>query len=412
MKRQKISGATYLLLIFISLSYPVAAANISALSCTSTDVQNAINQAGNGDTVTVPGGSCTWSPRVTIPSTKGITLDGGGNTAIAGTAALAVAASASTTTRVTGFSFTGIGDPNNGDVSFSGSTASAAFRLDHNTFSSGGTAIFVTVWNNAPGLIDHNSLTGGAASEMIHNMGMGATLLVGWLDDVTPGSASMLFIEDNTFTYPASGNPAYGYGTTAIQSYYGARTVFRYNTLNMTQVDQHGTPGNIGARWWEIYNNTFNVVPNGNLDKYMGLRAGSGVIFNNVKTGSPNGGAGGIVLYEEDTGIWPLAYQVGSGINGNIDGHLACGTRNNSPAYLWNNQAPDLNASGGSANVQANRDFFAAATQPATMFRGELLTDTCSTTYNYAPYTYPHPLQAGGTTSRPVQPTGLTAVVQ
>jgi hypothetical protein len=48
-------------------------------------------------------------------------------------------------------------------------------------------------------------------------------------------------------------------GNSAVQSYNGARTVFRHNSLDFSQVDQHGTNGNIGARWWEIYDNTFNI---------------------------------------------------------------------------------------------------------------------------------------------------------
>ena len=117
----------------------------------------------------------------------------------------------------------------------------------------------------------------------------------------------MVYIETNTFTFNATGNPAYFWGTSAVQSYYGARTVFRYNTLNNAQVDQHGTCGSIGARWWEIYNNTFNVVVNGNQSTYMALRDGAGVVFNNhVSDPQNNGGAGSIELTEDCTsGTYP-----------------------------------------------------------------------------------------------------------
>jgi hypothetical protein len=60
-----------------------------------------------------------------------------------------------------------------------------------------------------------------------------------------------------------------------MQSYYGARTVFRHNYLHMSHVDQHGTGGMIGARWWEVYENTFYVVQNGNQSEYIMMRAGS-----------------------------------------------------------------------------------------------------------------------------------------
>ena len=58
------------------------AATITATSCSAANVQSAINSANNGDVVTIPGGTCTWSSTVTIPSTKGITLSGGGDTTI------------------------------------------------------------------------------------------------------------------------------------------------------------------------------------------------------------------------------------------------------------------------------------------------------------------------------------------
>jgi hypothetical protein len=259
--------------------------------------------------------------------------------------------------------------------------------------------IFIETSGNAPGLIDHNTFTGGAASEMIHNLGVGAS---GWTDSLTPGSATMLFVEDNTFTYAASGNPAYFWGSSAIQSYYGARTVVRHNTLNMCQVDQHGTAGMVGARWWEIYENTFNVVANGNQSNYMALRAGSGVIFNNHKTGSANQGAGTVELVEEDSG-YPALYQIGRGINQQL-----------SPTYVWGNDS-SLAVGSGSSNVVLGRDFYVSATQPASMLRQQSSTDSSSTTYSYTPYTYPHPLQSGGgsqsTSTPPQAPTGLSALV-
>ena len=249
-------------------------------------------------------------------------------------------------------------------------------------------------------MIDHNTFTGGAASEMIHNMGMlPEGLDSGWNDDLVPGGSDMLFVEDNSFTYPVTGtqdHSAYFSGTSAIQSYYGARTVFRYNKLYMVQIDQHGTPGAVGARWWEIYENDFYTVPYANQSNYMALRAGSGVIFNNRQSGPTDGSVGVIELLEEDSDS-PSLYQIGRGI-----------FQNPSPAYLWNNAA-SMPVSSGSANVQAGRDFFVSTTAPATMVRWESSADNSATTYTYTPYTYPHPLQK---VVGPAPPTGLTVIVQ
>jgi hypothetical protein len=391
---------------------PAQAHIISAASCSQSDVQNAINAASNGDRVIVPGGSCTWTqldaatnlPIVTIPLTKYVTLDGGGATTVSGV--IVFTASPALTgglTRITGFNFIGSGTNARaiygygcGGLSGCGGYLTSTWRIDHNTFTSTALAIFVEVAGNGPGLIDHNTFTGGQASEMIHNMGtLPEGLDAGWNDDVLPGGPNMLFVEDNSFTYQAEGNPAYFYGTSAIQSYYGARTVFRHNSLTMVQIDQHGTPGAVGARWWEIYENDFYTVPNANQSNYITLRAGSGVVFNNRQSG-PNDGGGIIELLEEDSD-YPSLYQIGRGI-----------LQNPSPAYIWNN-APSMPVASGSANVQAGRDFFASSNAPATMVRWESSADNSATTYTYTSYTYPHPLQK---VVGPAPPTGLTVIVQ
>ena len=345
------------------------AATVSVASCNQTDVQNSINTAQNGDTVLVPGGTCAWTSSVTIPSTKGITLDGNRATV---NGQIHLQQNSTTGSRITGFILPRVGSFSvGGTITVGGSKTSAPFRIDHNTFPNSDTQIEIS--GNAPGLLDHNSFTiPGGNAEIIHNLGMGPSDASGWSDDINPGSPDAVYIEDNTFTNNVSGNPAYFWGASAVQSYYGARTVVRHNTMNMVHVDQHGTPGNIGARWWEIYENTFFVVPNGNQSDYVRVRAGSGVIFNNHKTGSANLGAGTIELVEEDTG-YPALYQIGRGKNQVLD-----------PAYVWGNDA-SMPVGSGSSNVQAGRDYY------------------LTTKLGYTPYTYPHPLQ-GGTTPPPPLP--------
>jgi len=335
-------------------SYPKGAA-VNASNCSQSAVQSAIDSAASGNTVSLP--SCpatTWSSKVTIPGSKGITLNGNGATI---TGAVDVTQNDRTSTRITHFNFT---SPKS--VYFHGTPSSATARLDHSKFSGGDSSILVELEGNAPVLIDHNEFSGGGASEMIHNYGTWDDS--GWKDEVTPGGPNMVFIEDNTFNNTgASGSPAYFWGTSAVQSYYGARTVFRHNTLNMAQVDQHGTAGMVGARWWEIYENTFNVVQNGNQSNYMAIRAGSGVIFNNHKTGAQNQGAGAIELIEEDPG-YPALYQIGRGRNQSLE-----------PAYIWGNDA-SMRVVSNSPNVQKGRDFHESE-KP-----------------HYKPYRYPHPMVA------------------
>jgi hypothetical protein len=216
-------------------------------------------------------------------------------------------------------------------------------------------------------------------------------------------------MEDNTFT--ASSNTAW------IQSYYGAATVLRFNTLTDVQYDNHGTGGARGGRWWEVYGNTLSsdgFNPN--------IRAGSGVMFNES---SLNAG-----LCEEDSG-YPAQDQIGRGQSQALY-----------PAYAWlytgSVQVDECEAPETEGMVQFNRDVYtdedsasctggstctsgvgSGTTLPTSCTTGTAFWDTdaggdwntlsggandgalykCTATDTwtlyYTPYTYPHPLQSG-----------------
>jgi len=85
---------------------PAQASTIKAASCSQSDVQTAINSASTGDIVIVPG-PCTaaWSSTVTIPSTKGITVQASGVVTVTQDG-FQLNQNASTTSRITGFTFT------------------------------------------------------------------------------------------------------------------------------------------------------------------------------------------------------------------------------------------------------------------------------------------------------------------
>jgi hypothetical protein len=370
------------------LSGMVEAAVVTANSCSSSDVQSAINSAASGDTVNVPAPcTATWNTRVSIPGTKGITLKGNGANIVRGslangTEALSLSANSIAPSRITGFVFTSSSSASNGVFITvrNGNEGSAKFRIDNCTFIGRSVGVHVKIASPVYGVIDHNSFTWEGNNEVIHNEAYGSDSTAGWSNDVAPGSADAVYIEDNTFTNEVTGNPAYFLSGSALQSYYGARTVFRYNRLTMAHVDQHGTAGMIGARWWEIYENTFYIVQNGNQNDYIQVRGGSGVIFNNRLEGFRNLGSGVIRLYEEDSG-YPALYQVGRGKNQVLD-----------PAYVWGNDA-DMPVSSQSSNVQVNRDFYKAPKS------------------GYTPYVYPHPLVTGGTIpTNPGAPTNVRVI--
>src|SRR5712691_9532176 len=75
MKRRLFASA----LAMISISIPLTgarAADRTAASCSSADVQAAVNAATSGDRVLVPAGSCTYTSAVNIPNGKNITIQG------------------------------------------------------------------------------------------------------------------------------------------------------------------------------------------------------------------------------------------------------------------------------------------------------------------------------------------------
>lgn len=371
------------------------AQTIRDVACSQTAVANAITASASGDTVRVASGTCALT--VTIPNTKGITLQGGfGGVTTITTASGAVTVNAGPTSpgsRVTGFTFTGAGDVNVGVVFLGINSTSATPRLDNNNFSNaanGGT--FVVVQGLGSALLDHNTYLGAGAGEFIHVYGAGAGDNSGWSDNITPGSANMVFIEDNT----AQTNNTTFFAN-LVQQYYGSRVVVRHNILKYCQIDAHGNV-NPKARWWEIYSNTF--FPMGrNQSNYMQIRGGTGLVYGNTVNTSlgGNSGAGAIQFWEESGSTWPMAFQIGSGFGDTTNGHPTCnsGTVNDSPVYAWANDAAMSYVYTGP--VAQNRDVFVSANQPLSLSRYQSSSDTrCVTTYSYTPYTYPHPLAGGG----------------
>jgi hypothetical protein len=273
----------------------------------------------------------------------------------------------------------------------------------------------------------------GSADETIHLLGWGAGDATGWTLDHTPGSTQgALIFEDNTFTTNSSqANNAW------MESFYGAISVWRYNTFNYFWIDFHGNTG-IGTRWWEIYNNTFNGGSNPTCCS-VNARDGSGIVYGNVRG---SGSMGPFGFCAEVAG-YPAKYQIGRGTNQVLF-----------PAYSFQNGiSDDVDGCAGlavSGMVAANRDIYlsAGANCPAGgncasgVGNGTTLPTTCTTntafwktdaggnwdtthggandgalfkctstntwTQYWVPSTYPDPLQGGG--APPTAPLNLRVI--
>jgi len=416
----------------------------TAASCSAADVNTAISASSNGDTVLVPGGTCSWdysSNVVTIPSTKAITLNGQGTTTInfdngdnpgdVSTGAFYVNAGTTTNTFVTGFTFNGgyISGfcPIQINDSYSPRTVTWRFYNNIVNMNSGGSPLVsMCIHGDGPGLVDHNIFnTTVDFSDFTQNWGEGnPASQTAWSEDVIPGGPNMLFFENNTVNGPANLNPT---GTSLSQNYGGVQVVYRHNTLNNVGLDAHGycntstsscQPPNqpnscqyVNTRWWEIYDNTFAATGTStNVYAWVALRGGSGVMWGNTTSGT-NLGAGEVQMQSDcASGFpYPAQDQVGQGITQSSGSQAT----HPSPAYMWGNSGFPISSTN-TNYVNQGTDYFVSSSQPSTILRCESAADVsagCPVSYNYVPYTYPHPL-VSGTTTTIFPPTNVKVLVQ
>jgi hypothetical protein len=302
------------------------------------DIQSKHNSAADGDTITIPAGTFTWSVQLNI--TKAITLQGSGvgNTIIkdAGSAGLInwylVAGKPS---RMTGIEFRDGGRTvaNWGVQTFGSNTNGSTMRMDHCKFDH--LVGFAVTPNDTIGVFDHNTCLNGPNSTIYafdknwNNQGPYAG--GSWADSSHFGSSQFFFIEDNSFILDAP--------YAVIDCYAGARWVFRHNTVTRGHLEVHGTESGIfrGGRAFEVYGNTFNGPTLGNY--IVNGRSGIFVVHDNQTTGisapkvnlanyrteqpdAPWGQVGGTSLWD----VNDVSDHTGNGSGGGANGLYATGT--------------------------------------------------------------------------------------
>lgn len=339
----------------------------TAASCNTSDVQAAVNQAANGDTVTIPAcpSGVAWTSALTV--TKGISIigQGAGSTVLVDntskgdsncegtTPLISVSLSSNVFVRVSGFTINGAprqyncGESAN-HIAISGSTHQ--FRVDDIVFNLQVTGVSASgdVW----GVIDHNTFNDAAdvfPVEVHHDswQGIGGYGDNSWAQPDTLGQAGAVYIEDNTFSFTNSAMFPVG----CFDSEAGGRLVFRHNT-GCPFVGAHGLDSS--GRWrsvrqYEIYSNTFTAQANPNANMYTGvfLRGGTGMIFNN--TFNDNGPTPYITLvqvnnYRDTNGVyfpWGPNYS-GEGCDGRGPFDTNAGTVYASGSYNGASGTKDL----------------------------------------------------------------------
>jgi hypothetical protein len=266
----------------------------------------------NGDTITLPVGTFTWSTPVSI--TKAITLQGAGvgQTIIKDNVqnpsqCLLWALVPGLPARMADIEFkdggrTQTANEPQGYIRFQGRNDNGStIRVDHCKFNNAnGTLCTDTVI----GVFDHNEF-------ILRTPGVSMRCSA-WNGDATGkgdasyaaptnfGSSQFLFFEDNTVSLAPGGQNTKGL-TDAIC---GARFVVRHNIFNNTTVQTHGTEsgGRLrSVRAVDIYDNTFNMTITNSIG---GIRGGIALLHGNIYNGGGNGGMT-LTCYRMNSGDYP-----------------------------------------------------------------------------------------------------------
>lgn len=402
------------LLAFCFLETPIArSAIINASNCTSATVQSAINSASNGDTVSVPAGSCSWNG-INFPNSVGVSLvcanPGSCNISMGGTSGMNGNLSGTNNNfyRVSGFTFSGGGMM----WWFYGPGVMNKLRIDHNTFNLSSESYAVWLGENTTiasfyGVIDNNTLNSPGNSMLLN--------IIGGLNKNPPaspiGTGNNMFVEDNTMNINTMTNAGLG----CMDSSGSAAIVWRHNTTTNCLVTAHAVTHAGGPQNIELYNNLLKVNAGASGAGFAdGTRlfhhqgAGEFIAFNNVFTAySGKGSPIGMTHYRSATpakAVYPSSMGQCNGSSA-LDGNRSPASTyygypcwhqpgrdfagNLMPMYVWNNKWSDTGAKvdmnienpwGGSNpsvqdHIKPDRDFYNAVSasiqaSPSSPFNG------------------------------------------
>ncbi|MBA3353004.1 MAG: hypothetical protein H0U23_11410, partial [Blastocatellia bacterium] len=337
--RNAARGASLLAIgIWFASLHVVDAATITAKSASRADVGAAVSSANDGDTVTIPAGSATWTSTLTI--TKNISLIGAGEgqtTITSNTDSTSPlisvdldheASAPNYSFRMSGFTLKSSNatpkPEDNAYIKLYGHSAPAdspyvhgcvsRVRLDHMTWDKlNGLALKV---DSVLGVADHITANNGIRTSSMLKVNMinwtptynpatgtplpttykAADAFGSWADDSYFGTDKFWFYEDCNFTVSS---------TFVSDDEEGARVVYRHCTVNNgTGFASHGMEGRKqpGVRAREIYNNYF--ITTSSLAQN---RSGSILYFNNRSSGIWNGAKLKDYRFQANYAMWGAA---------------------------------------------------------------------------------------------------------
>ncbi len=409
--------ARFLIFGAVAVAWPAdaQAETFSLSSCELSVVQNAVDEAVNGDTIAIPAGECTWDDALSWTN-KSIAVIGAGMDATTITTeagGIRVTATTDASFRVSGITFTGTppGHPAIINISSNGSDAPVkGWRIDHIRLSypeeNGITGAFIT--GMSWGLID-NCVFEGTGYVTIESAsyvdgdgwppgpkGLGGTA---WDWPLGLGTDEALYVEDCVFDFTSDSISAIN------DQVYGARQVFRHNAINHAFFQTHATRGDDrGGLKYEIYANTFNG--SGFIWPAL-IRSGTGVIFDNQVSGYQNDS---FVVDNQRTcidydGLFPRCNGDAS-VDGNVAGELGwpcldqigrapgpIGAQPSAPLHAWNNGDSELAVNGDFDLCLAGQPALSSHIKSTPHSNGEVDFLNGSPPAGYVPFVYPHPLR-------------------
>jgi len=374
------------------------AKNVTASSCAFNDVRASIVDAIDGDNVIIPAGQCDWGGQ-SLEIRKEISLSGAGSNANGTVIIRSVATSDPLIVfhcldKPLGFSlsairFEGLFNPNLNNIFDRGVTTAHGcqdFLITNNTFTGfAGAGVDISDHTNT------NERNRGVISEnrFIENFkvggGYGVSVSSGGRNElpIDYGSNNFVFIEDNYFAKNRH----------AITSGLDAAYVARYNTIEdnyprYSAIDTHGktfSDDRGGTKIVEIYNNiirqndnadylhqTTGVINNEPGFTGVGLRGGTGVVYNNT-----------ITNYRQP--ITLLVELVGTASCADFTPPLE--DQQPTDIHLWNNTLIDKDGN------NTTEIAFGIQNECGHMFR-EGIEYVFTPLNNYGQYPYPHPLRS------------------